>query len=1013
MSFIQKIEDMLSTLSRYSVSKDFPDYSDLHSTISLTQADQHRHPELSFPYIALTKQGYYLSVMEIMGSFQEFDESAQGGENSLATYIDDLTMALSSALRRPGHKISVVLERDPERGKREISKMLKPQYDSVRRLGIRMNDILDGKVATLSPWLVSEHCWISVWSSPQLTSKHEQQDYRNEQIQIKKGAPDVRFGQEIWEPLFSSLKIRHDAFLDTLTTALSADKQGQLVQLLDVPRICHTLRSQVERYDVSPDWIPVLPETAKPAGMSHDGDISALLAPPLNFQVFSSDAPTEGNLVQAGGLWHGTVSVTLPPQQPRTMNALISAIPRVVPWRIRMDLMPGGMETLRTSELLTTFGRFIESIRPLNDAIVALKKTDRNEPVCVMTIVASTWGKTREECTRNLMLLRAAIEGWGICEATTTFGDPRRGWVNTLLAASCGSGPNMLFPPLSHALGMMPFNRPASAWNDEGQIMFHNPDGKPFPAGLATFRQTKFTEIAAGEPGTGKSVTINALGSAMISSARQRLPWYAMIDKGYSAMGLIQLIRDGLPPDRKNEAVGIILQNSEEYCRNPFDILYGARVPITPEREFMINLLYALCIDPARSDAPSPADTRQIITRIIDDAFAATAEKAPRIYAPGVLTDVDEALQAQGLAERYSAEWWEDCPWYDVRDMLHDAGCISAAQSAHYQAVPELSDMQYWLNTADIKSAFGSVQRDGSQEPLLDYISRCLTLARSEYKMLAGRTRFAINPETRVIAVDLNRVAGDSSPAGRLKTGIMYLFAGQIAAGDFLLPQYQDEIERVLPAAYQAMMQERVDQLDQEIKTKLYDELHNAKGISFIMQSLETQDREMRKFGIRTVLSSQYLGDFPEAILKSANTLWLMKIRPEDAPLLREHFGVPDVTVKKFLRHTGGAASDGSGTTFLGVFRTKEGVLARILKNTLGSRELWALNSSPQDSALRRLLNEDVGSDNARRILSENFPHGSAEKLIEYRRKQAGEKDASTITRDLARELINSQGYRL
>lgn len=48
-----------------------------------------------------------------------------------------------------------------------------------------------------------------------------------------------------------------------------------------------------------------------------------------------------------------------------------------------------------------------------------------------------------------------------------------------------------------------------------------------------------------------------------------------------------------------------------------------------------------------------------------------------------------------------------------------------------------------------------------------------------------------INPETRVIAVDLNNVAGDKTPAGRLKTGIMYLLAGQIAGGDFTLPQYR------------------------------------------------------------------------------------------------------------------------------------------------------------------------------------------------------------------------------
>lgn len=60
---------------------------------------------------------------------------------------------------------------------------------------------------------------------------------------------------------------------------------------------------------------------------------------------------------------------------------------------------------------------------------------------------------------------------------------------------------------------------------------------------------------------------------------------------------------------------------------------------------------------------------------------------------------------------------------------------------------------------------------------------------------------------------------------------------------------------------------------DQEVKTKVYDELHNARGIDFIWENLDTQEREQRKFAIRTVLSTQYLRDYPESVLKSANTL--------------------------------------------------------------------------------------------------------------------------------------------
>ncbi|HBE2842631.1 TPA: hypothetical protein KL446_004839, partial [Escherichia coli] len=49
----------------------------------------------------------------------------------------------------------------------------------------------------------------------------------------------------------------------------------------------------------------------------------------------------------------------------------------------------------------------------------------------------------------------------------------------------------------------------------------------------------------------------------------------------------------------------------------------------------------------------------------------------------------------------------------------------------------------------------------------------------------------------------------------------------------------------------------------------------------------------------------------------------------------------------------------------------------------------------------------------ARRILAENFPHGSAERVIDFRQKQAGDRDETSVTAGLATELLGKQGYRL
>ncbi|MBL1657662.1 conjugal transfer protein TraU, partial [Klebsiella pneumoniae] len=87
------------------------------------------------------------------------------------------------------------------------------------------------------------------------------------------------------------------------------------------------------------------------------------------------------------------------------------------------------------------------------------------------------------------------------------------------------------------------------------------PDGKIIPVGLASAKQNKHTEVIVGEPGSGKSLIMNMLSNAIVCNAQQKLPFIAVVDKGYSAQGQIQLIRDSLPPERKDEAIGWALRN--------------------------------------------------------------------------------------------------------------------------------------------------------------------------------------------------------------------------------------------------------------------------------------------------------------------------------------------------------------------------------------------------------------------------------------------------------------------
>src|SRR6516164_5974148 len=71
--------------------------------------------------------------------------------------------------------------------------------------------------------------------------------------------------------------------------------------------------------------------------------------------------------------------------------------------------------------------------------------------------------------------------------------------------------------------------------------------------------------------------------------------------------------------------------------------------------------------------------------------------------------------------------------------------------------------------------------------------------------------------------------------------------------------------------------------------------------------------------------------------------------------------------------------------------------MSKLLVNSLGPIELWALSTTPDDAALRNRLYEAVGFQEALRRLSKVFPAGSAQKEVERRRLErlkSGEMEA-------------------
>jgi intracellular multiplication protein IcmB len=73
----------------------------------------------------------------------------------------------------------------------------------------------------------------------------------------------------------------------------------------------------------------------------------------------------------------------------------------------------------------------------------------------------------------------------------------------------------------------------------------------------------------------------------------------------------------------------------------------------------------------------------------------------------------------------------------------------------------------------------------------------------------------------------------------------------------------------------------------------------------------------------------------------------------------------------------------GEGAPIVAIFKLKSQTYVQHFYNQLGPIELWALSTTAEDTALRALLYERLGSSEARRILARRFPAGSAKPEIE------------------------------
>jgi intracellular multiplication protein IcmB len=922
----------------------------------------------------VARDGSLISVIRLYGVTKLI------GSAEFETLHAGLTQSLQSTFKRPGHVLQVYFCYDKGAVKPDIEDILSPARATAKRLQLKLDDLFKERVDYISKFCAHEELYFVLWTRPySLTSEQQSRASKDKLKFIRDNKiPPFRNGQNLIASI-PDLRESHASFVRSLVTDLSA--LSVYCQLLEVHDAVYAMRYSADPEFTDKEWRAVLPGDKIPMRevKSMNNEISGVMYPPISRQVFPRDAVNiDLRTLRAGDRIYTPIFIDLFPQEIKPFMSLFArTLPTQVPWRMSFLIESGGFETLKFKSMMAAILSFAAAHNGLvHDATKLLRDIEINSDDAVVKLQVSlaTWapeGNIRLLRTRAAELAKA-VEGWGSCEVSEVCGDVFAGIASSILGFSASSVATPSVAPLSDVVYMLPFTRPASAWQ-YGAVLLRSPDGKPWPYQPGSAQQTTWIDLMYARPGSGKSVLSNSINLALcLSGGIQRLPRIAIIDIGPSSSGLISLLKEGLPPQSQHLVAYHRLRMTPDYAINPFDTQLGCRYPTAQERGFLVNFI-TLLATPLGADRPYDG-VSDMAGLVVDELYKYLADDAkPHLYTKDLEPLVDDILVEIGFVLDDRTTWWE------VTDALFLAGFHHEALLSQRYAMPLLADAAAIVRSQAVEDLYGLVKAP-TGEPLIQAFGRMISGAVREYPLLSGITKFDIG-DAKVVSLDLDEVAKSGGDAAERQTAVMYMLARYVLGRSFYLTE---DMLNDFPDAYREYHRVRISEIREDPKRIVYDEFHRTSKARAVREQVILDMREGRKWNVQIALISQALDDFDPVMVEFATSIFIMDAGPEQAiKRSTEIFGLSE-TARIALKTRVHGPREG-GATFLAQFATKSGMNTQLLTSTLGPVELWAFSTTAEDARTRNKLYQKLGPAEARRVLANIFPSGSVKSLIELR----------------------------